>query len=78
MFNPAVPSHFLTPDYRASGGTPLPVIDPATLGQVGHYADTTAAELSGVLAAVNAAQAGWKALDAKTRAQHLHLSLIHI
>lgn len=72
MFNPAVPSHFLTPDYHASGGVPLPVIDPATLGQVGLYAPTTATELSAVLTAVNAAQAGWKAMDAKSRAQHLH------
>ena len=72
MFSPATPCHFLTPDYRASGGTPLPVIDPATLAQVGQYAQTTNAELAQVLTAVNAAQSGWKQLDAKTRAQHLH------
>ena len=72
MFDAAVPSHFLTPDYHASAGAPLPVIDPATLGQVGHYASTTPAELSRVLGAVNAAQVRWKAVDAKTRAQHLH------
>ncbi|MDZ4095514.1 MAG: aldehyde dehydrogenase family protein, partial [Paracoccaceae bacterium] len=72
MFNPAVPSHFLIPNYHASEGAPLPVIDPATLAPVGHYAHTTAPELARVLTAVNAAQAGWKAIDAKTRAQALH------
>jgi acyl-CoA reductase-like NAD-dependent aldehyde dehydrogenase len=72
MFSPTIPSFFLTPDYHASGGAPLPVIDPATLGQVGHYARTTDAELATVLTTVNAAQSGWKKLDAKTRAQHLH------
>ncbi len=72
MFSPARPSYFLTPQHHASGGTPLVVTDPATLGQVGHYAHTTASELAKVLGAVNSAQAGWKRLDAKTRAQHLH------
>ncbi len=72
MFSPATPCRFLTPDYHASTGRPMPVTDPATLGQVGHYAHTTDAELATTLAAVNAAQSGWKTLDAKTRAQHLH------
>jgi acyl-CoA reductase-like NAD-dependent aldehyde dehydrogenase len=72
MFSPASPSYFLTPDYYASSGTALPVIDPATLAQVGRYAHTTTAELTQVLGVVNAAQSGWKRLDAKTRAQHLH------
>jgi acyl-CoA reductase-like NAD-dependent aldehyde dehydrogenase len=72
MFSPDLPCHFLTPDYLASGGAALPVIDPATLGQVGVFAHTTPAELAGVLSAVNTAQAAWKKLDAKTRAQALH------
>ena len=72
MFTPATPSHFLTPDYHASVGPALPVIDPATLGQVGVQAATTGDELARVLDAVNAAQVGWRQLDAKTRAQHLH------
>ena len=72
MFDATTPCHFLTPDYLPSGGVPLPVTDPATLGSVGHYAVTTAAEIDHVLTAVNAAQASWRKLDAKTRAQHLH------
>jgi acyl-CoA reductase-like NAD-dependent aldehyde dehydrogenase len=72
MFSPATPSYFLTPDYLGSAGALVPVIDPATLRQVGHYAQTTAPELASVLTAVNAAQTGWKRLDAKTRAAHLH------
>ncbi len=72
MFDPATPSHFLTPLYLPSGGAHLPVIDPATLAQVGQYATTTDAELDHVLTAVNAAQSGWRKLDAKTRAAHLH------
>ena len=72
MFSPETPSYFLTPDYHRCGGAALPVIDPATLGQVGHYAHTTDAELATVLTTVNTAQSGWKKLDAKSRAQHLH------
>ncbi len=72
MFSPATPSHFLIPDYHLSTGARLPVIDPATLGPVGHYAHTTDAELATVLTAVNTAQTNWKKVDAKTRAQHLH------
>ena len=72
MFSPDTPSYFLTPDYHTTSGAPLPVIDPATLAQVGHYALTTDAELATVLIAVNTAQSGWKKLDAKTRAAHLH------
>jgi acyl-CoA reductase-like NAD-dependent aldehyde dehydrogenase len=72
MFDCTKPSYFLTPDYLPSSGAHLPVTDPATLGPVGVYARTTDQELGQVLAAVNAAQSGWKKLDAKTRAQHLH------
>jgi acyl-CoA reductase-like NAD-dependent aldehyde dehydrogenase len=72
MFSPTIPSYFLTPDYHGASGTPLPVTDPATLATVGQYALTTASERDLVLAAVNVAQLGWKRLDAKTRAKHLH------
>ena len=72
MFSPDTPSYFLTPDYHASAGTQCPVIDPATMGLVGHYKMTTDAERIQVLTAVNIAQSGWKKLDAKTRAAHLH------
>ena len=72
MFSPDTPSYFLTPDYHASAGTRCPVIDPATMGLVGHYKMTTDAERIQVLTAVNTAQSGWKKLDAKTRAAHLH------
>lgn len=72
MFSPTTPSYFLTPDYHPSAGPLCPVIDPATLGEVGHYRLTTDAERTQVLTAVNFAQSGWKKLDAKTRAQHLH------
>ncbi len=72
MFSPATPSYFLTPDYYPSGGILCQVIDPATMGLVGHYKMTTDAERIHVLTAVNTAQSGWKKLDAKTRAQHLH------
>ena len=72
MFSPATPSYFLTPNYIGAAGAPLPVIDPATLGQVGQYAQVNDTELALVLAAVNTAQSGWKRIDAKTRAQHLH------
>ena len=72
MFSPDTPSYFLTPDYHPSVGTLCPVIDPATMGLVGHYKMTTDAERIQVLTAVNTAQSGWKKLDAKTRAQHLH------
>ena len=72
MFSPETPCHFVTPAYRASGGAPLLACDPATLGPVGQYAHTTGEELAQVLAAVTAAQAGWKEVDAKSRARALH------
>jgi acyl-CoA reductase-like NAD-dependent aldehyde dehydrogenase len=72
MFSSDTPCYFLTPDYVPAKAQPVAVIDPATLGPVGQYAPVTDQELGTVLGRVNAAQAGWKALDAKSRAQHLH------
>ncbi len=72
MFTPTTPCYFVAPAYHAAAGTPLPVICPATLAEVGRIAETTAAELAATLLAVNAAQSRWKQLDAKTRARHLH------
>jgi acyl-CoA reductase-like NAD-dependent aldehyde dehydrogenase len=72
MFDTNTPSYFLTPNYHSAAGKTIAVIDPATLGHVGVIAQTTDQELAAVLGAVNAAQSGWKLLDAKTRAQHLH------
>ncbi|PKP76017.1 MAG: aldehyde dehydrogenase [Alphaproteobacteria bacterium HGW-Alphaproteobacteria-6] len=72
MFDPDRPCHYLAPGYRPSAGVAQVVTDPATLATVGRIAETTAEELAQVLAAVNAAQAGWRRLDAKTRAAHLH------
>jgi acyl-CoA reductase-like NAD-dependent aldehyde dehydrogenase len=66
------PAHYLAPHRLPSSGAPRPVIDPATLETVGHIADTTEAELAEVLTRLNAAQRRWAALDAKTRAKHLH------
>jgi acyl-CoA reductase-like NAD-dependent aldehyde dehydrogenase len=66
------PAHYLTPHRLPSSGAPRPVTDPATLQTVGHIADTTADEMVEVLTRLNAAQKRWAALDAKTRAKHLH------
>ncbi|MBY6091231.1 aldehyde dehydrogenase family protein [Maritimibacter alkaliphilus] len=66
------PRYYLTPGLRESAGRSVDVIDPATLERVGTRAVVGTGELAEVLAQVNAAQAGWAALDAKTRAGHLH------
>ncbi len=72
MFDPHKPCHYLHPVYHPSSGARLPVINPATLGVEGEIADTGTAEIETALKAVNAAQKGWKALDAKSRATILH------
>jgi len=66
------PLYFLTPEFHPSSGPTQPVIDPATLEQVGVRGNVTADEIESVLARVNGAQADWKKLDAKSRAQILH------
>jgi acyl-CoA reductase-like NAD-dependent aldehyde dehydrogenase len=72
MSDATAPRYYIAPDFHPSAGVLHPVIDPATLDQVGKRAEVTEAEIGGVLTRVNAAQAMWKALDAKTRARHLH------
>jgi len=72
MFRPQSPSHYLHPRYLPSAGVPVAVQDPASLAPVGVYAESTAAEISAVVAAVGAAQLRWKKLDAKSRARVLH------
>lgn len=67
-----MPRHYLTPGYVPSEGNRRTATDPATLADVGTWAETTAAEVDHVLTAVNAAQKDWARLDAKTRAGHLH------
>jgi acyl-CoA reductase-like NAD-dependent aldehyde dehydrogenase len=66
------PSYYLVPNFYASAGQVHAVIDPATLEQVGQRAEVTQDEMAAVLLRVNGAQGLWKALDAKTRARHLH------
>ena len=68
----AQPRLWLCPDALPATGAAHPVLDPATLDRVGQRAEATTQEIARVLDAVNAAQAGWARLDAKTRAQHLH------
>ena len=64
--------YFLCPGYHASAGPVHDVIDPATLETVGPRVVVTPDELAEVLARVNAAQADWKKVDAKSRAKALH------
>ena len=68
----SAPFHFITPHRIASTGPARPVIDPATLDTVGHFADTTPEELAQILKRLNAAQKGWARVDARSRARHLH------
>ena len=63
---------FVNPHYIAAGGDPMAVFDPANLEPVGRYAETMPSEIDAVLAKVNAAQALWKTVDAKSRAKALH------
>ncbi|MBD3894560.1 aldehyde dehydrogenase [Halomonas sp. ML-15] len=72
MSDTATPQYYLVPNYHISENPSQLVIDPATLNEVGVRADVSADELDRVLTRVNAAQTGWKRLDAKTRAQYLH------
>ena len=71
-FSPSEPTLFINPHFRPMSGPPRPVVDPATLETVGAIAAATGAEIEAALDAATAAQAGWKALDAKSRARHLH------
>jgi len=72
LFDPAVPSFYLQPDYRVASGEGAAVHDPASLAPVGTRAIVTEAEIAQVVASVNAAQKPWARLDAKSRATALH------
>lgn len=64
--------YFLLPGFHESQGSRHEVIDPATLEPVGTRVDVTGDEIRSVLETVTKAQAGWKKVDAKSRAKHLH------
>jgi acyl-CoA reductase-like NAD-dependent aldehyde dehydrogenase len=72
MFNPAEPVFYRHPGYLPATGERHTVINPATLGVEGTFAETTSAELDAVLLAAKTAQTSWKRLDAKSRATILH------
>jgi len=71
-FSPENPVLFINPSYVPAGGDIVAVTDPANLESVGRYAETTSWEIGAILTSVNAAQALWKATDAKSRAKALH------
>lgn len=64
--------YYLAPDFHAAPGITQPVIDPATEAVVADRAVLTADDIQPILVRVNAAQSGWAALDAKSRAGVLH------
>lgn len=70
--------YFISPDFPVSAGKTRAVTDPATLEEVGQRAVVTPDEIDAALSAVTTAQRGWAALDAKTRAKHLHDLARHI
>jgi acyl-CoA reductase-like NAD-dependent aldehyde dehydrogenase len=72
MLDLAAPSHWIAPAHRPSAGRAHVARDPATLKEIGRWAETTMAEMEAALDAAAAAQAEWSRLDAKTRAGHLH------
>lgn len=71
-FDPNQPQLFIGNAYVPATGAGRPVLNPANLEAVGHVAEASAADLDRVLAASEAARPEWAALDAKTRARHLH------
>jgi acyl-CoA reductase-like NAD-dependent aldehyde dehydrogenase len=73
MFDHQTPSYFLNPTHvEISHEGATPVIDPATLEQVGVVGEPTAQQLDEILNRVNAAQKKWAKIDSKTRAGILH------
>ena len=72
MTDPLTARYFLNPGFHPSRGKVHDVIDPATLETVGQRSEVSPQEIDSALAAVNAAQALWKAQDAKSRARTLH------
>lgn len=71
-FDPQQPCFFLNPSYLAVDGEEQAIIDPATLQQVGVYAEPSASEIEAILERVNAAQRAWAGEDSKSRAKILH------
>ncbi len=71
-FDPQQPCYFLNPAYQAVDGDEQSIIDPATLQQVGVYAEPSSSEIDVILERVNAAQLDWARLDSKSRAKILH------
>lgn len=67
------PTYFVTPHFHFAAAPGQPVLDPATLTQVGTRAVVTEAEIAETLDAVQAAQHRWKTVDAKSRAAILHM-----
>ncbi len=55
-----------------AAGAPRPVLDPATLQEVGVIAEATPAEIEAALQAAERARPAWAGLDARSRAQVLH------
>jgi len=72
MFDPEKPTFFINPNYLAAAGASSPVVDPATLKNVGVVGQPDTDQFASALVTVNAAQKGWKKLDAKSRAKVLH------
>jgi acyl-CoA reductase-like NAD-dependent aldehyde dehydrogenase len=72
MTDATAPRYYLSPRYVPAPGRAATVMDPATEEVVGQRAILDADAVDAVLGAVNAAQAGWAALDAKSRAAALH------
>jgi acyl-CoA reductase-like NAD-dependent aldehyde dehydrogenase len=72
MLDLLTPTHWNAPAHRPSAGPTHVARDPATLEEVGRWAETTPEEMDAALDAATAAQRDWAALDAKTRAAHLH------
>jgi acyl-CoA reductase-like NAD-dependent aldehyde dehydrogenase len=57
---------------RASGGSAIDVIDPATEERVGQVADATAEEVAQAVEAANTAQRAWRKVNHHRRAELLH------
>ena len=67
------PLHFINPNFIAPLTQRLrAIINPATLEQVGQIGLCDEADVNNAIAAANAAQKGWRQVDAKSRAAMLH------
>ena len=66
------PCVFIGNEYSAETGNTIEAVNPADLATVGVYAESSASTIDHAIATANRAQSRWSALDAKTRATHLH------